>query len=337
MPTMRAVIVKDGKGPAENLYIGEIEKPSPKRGEILVQIKAFGLNRMDIYQRNGGYPLPPGAPETLGVEFSGIVLERAEGCGPRWLVGDEVMGLVAGGAYAEYICVLETHLLPKPKHLTWEEAASIPENYLTAFQALIIIPEFKRGEDVLVHAGASGVGMAAIQLARLFGAQTVTATTSTAEKILFLSQMASGATHGVNYKTQDFAVEIKKITDGKGVDVIIDFVGRTHWHQNIESLTKDGRMTILASLSGNIVDNVDIRPILYKRLRIQGSTLRSRSAEYQADLIRRFETEALREITGSTGSGKLRTYIHEVFPLEKIQDAHKVMEADENMWVFHCC
>ncbi|GJE91905.1 NAD(P)H-quinone oxidoreductase [Phanerochaete sordida] len=326
---MRAVIVKDGKGPVENLYIGEIERPAPRRGEVLVQIKAFGLNRMDIMQREGGYPLPPGAPDTLGVEFSGTVAELGDGSA-KFKVGDEVIGLALGGAYAEYIRLPETNVVPKPAHLTWEEAASIPENFLTAYQALIVIAQCKKGDDVLIHAGASGVGIAAIQLARLFGANTVTATTSTQAKIDFLLQMPHGATHAVNYKTQDFFAETQKITNGKGVDVIIDFVGRTHWHQNIAAFAKDGRMTLLATLSGGKVPEVDLGPILYKRLHIEGSTLRSRSAAYQADLIARFEEQILGEITGSTGEGKIRTYIHEVFPFERIQDAHRTMQADAN-------
>lgn len=330
MPTMRAVCIKDGKGPAENLYIGEVERPVPRRGEVLVKIKAFGLNRMDIMQRNGGYPLPPGAPDTLGVEFSGTVAELGEGAGAKVQRGDEVIGLALGGAYAEYIRLPETNVMPKPAHLTWEEAASVPENFLTAFQALILIAQCKQGDDVLVHAGASGVGIAAIQLARFYGAKTVTATTSTQKKIDFLLRMPNGATHAVNYKTQDFFEETQKITNKKGVDVIIDFVGRSHWHKNIASFAKDGRMTLLATLSGNKVDEVDLGPILYKRLRIEGSTLRSRSAEYQADLIAKFQEQILGHITGSQGEGKIRTYIHEVFPLEKIQDAHRTMEADAN-------
>jgi len=327
---MRAVCIKDGKGPIENLYIGEIEKPSPRHGEVLVQIKAFGLNRMDIAQRNGGYPIPPGAPDTLGVEFSGTIAELGEACGQRWKVGDEVIGLAAGGAYAEYIRILQTHLMPKPKHLSWEEAASIPENFLTAYQALIVIAELKKGEDVLIHAGASGVGIAAIQLARLYGAKTITATTSTKEKINFVLQMPNGATHGVNYKTRDFAAEVKKITEGKGVDVIIEFVGQSHWHKNIDCFARDGRMTILSTLSGSVVKDMDILPLLYKRLRIQGSTLRSRTVEYQADLIKNFEKDILGEITSCKGNGKIRTSIHEVFPFEKIQDAHQTMERDAN-------
>ncbi|KAJ3531794.1 hypothetical protein NM688_g7523 [Phlebia brevispora] len=297
-PSMRAVIVKDGKGPLENLYIGEIERPSPRHGEVLVKIKAFGLNRMDILQREGKYPLPPGAPETLGVEFSGTISEVGEGCKPMWKVGDAVIGLASGGAYAEYIRLPQANLMRKPPQLSWEEAASIPENFLLAYQALILIAQLRKGDDVLIHAGASGVGIAAIQLARLYGANTITATTSSKEKIDFVLQMPNGATHGVNYKTQDFSEEVKKITGGKGVDVVIDFVGQSHWHKNIASLARDGRMVLLGLLSGNIVKEFDIGPLLYKRLRIEGTTLRSRSESYQADLIAKFQDNVLDEITG---------------------------------------
>ncbi|KAI8986272.1 quinone oxidoreductase [Trametes punicea] len=326
---MRAILVKDGKGPVENLYLGEVDKPSPGPGKVLVEVKAFGLNRMDILQREGRYPLPPGAPEILGVEFSGHVAQVGEGV-TEWKEGDEVLGLASGGAYAEYIVAPHRNLIRKPAYLSWVEAASIPEVFLTAFQALVVLAEVREGDNVLVHAGASGVGIAAIQLARLYGANTVTATASTKEKLDMLLSMPSGATHVVNYKTQDFAEEVKKITNGKGVDVIIDFVGQSHWHKNIDSLAYDGRMTLLAVLSGGEVSNFNLMPILYKRLRIQGSTLRARSEDYQAELIARFKCEAFGHITGSSGNGRIRTYIHKVYPWTEIQDAHREMEANKN-------
>ncbi|OAX31964.1 GroES-like protein [Rhizopogon vinicolor AM-OR11-026] len=249
MTKMRAVLIKGGHGPIENLYIGEADKPVPKKGQVLVKIVAFGLNGMDILQRQGGYPVPPGASSILGVEFSGCVAELGDGV-TRWAVGDEVFGLAGGGAYAEFINCEEGLLMKKPGHLSWVEAASIPENYLTAYQALVKYGEVKKGDHVLVHAGASGVGIAAIQIARLSGAATVTATASTKEKLDWLLSIPNGATHTVNYRTEDFAAEVKKTTNGKGVDVVIDFVGQSHWARNIESLAIDGRMTMLATLSG---------------------------------------------------------------------------------------
>ncbi|KAI0642972.1 quinone oxidoreductase [Trametes meyenii] len=326
---MRAILVKSGRGPLENLYLGETEKPSPGPGKVLVKVKYFGLNRMDILQREGKYPVPPGAPDILGVEFSGHVVQVGEGV-PEWKEGDEVLGLASGGAYAEYIVAPHRNLIKKPAHLSWAEAASIPEVFLTAFQALVVLAEVKKGDNVLVHAGASGVGIAAIQLARLYGANTVTATASTQDKLDMLLSLPSGATHAVNYKTQDFAEEVKKITNGKGVDVIIDFVGQSHWNKNIDSLAYDGRITLLALLSGAEVPNFNLVPILYKRLRIQGSTLRARSEDYQADLVARFKREAFDHITGSSGNGRIRAYIHRVYPWTEIQEAHREMEANKN-------
>ncbi|EJF60976.1 quinone oxidoreductase [Dichomitus squalens LYAD-421 SS1] len=360
---MRAILVKDGKGHVENLYLGEAEKPVPGQGNVLVKVKFFGLNRMDILQREGHYPLPPGASSILGVEFSGHVEQVGEGV-TEWYAGDEVLGLAAGlvrhthgresivvltlpsqdmfpersadnpyttqGAYAEYIIAPRGNIIRKPAHLSWAEAASIPEVFLTAFQALVVLAEVKKGDDVLIHAGASGVGIAAIQLARLYGANTVTATASTKDKLDMLLQLPSGATHVVNYKEQDFSAEVKKTTGGKGVDIIIDFVGQSHWNKNIDSLAYDGRMTMLAFLSGAEVEKFNLAPILYKRLRIQGSTLRARSESYQADLVARFKKEAFDHITGASGDGKVRTYIHKVYPWTEIQEAHREMEANNN-------
>lgn len=322
--------MKDGKGPAENLILGETADPTLREDEVLVKIKAFGLNRMDISQREGNYPPPPGSSEILGVEFSGTISSLGSKVS-TWKVGDQVMGLAGGGAYAEYIAVRHSHIMPKPEKLSWVEAASIPEAFLTAFQAMILYGEIKSGENAMVHAAASGVGIAAIQLARLRGARTVVATASTREKLDWLLAMENGATHAVNYKTQDFAVEVKKVTNEKGVDVIIDFVGQSHWAKNIDSLAVDGRMTMLSTLSGSTVSSVNLGPILYKRLRIQGSTLRSRSPSYQADLIARFKDEILEKITGEKGNGPIKTYIHKVYLWKQIQDAHRELEANSNV------
>jgi putative PIG3 family NAD(P)H quinone oxidoreductase len=327
---MRAILIKDGKGPIENLYIGEAPTPVPNAVEVLVKIKAFGLNGMDIIQREGHYPPPPGSSPILGVEFSGQVSEVGTDVS-QWKVGDEVFGLAGGGAYAEFIVVPQENILRKPVHLSWVEAASILENYLTAFQAIVMYGELKKDDHVLVHAGASGVGIAAIQLSRDLGAKTVTATASGEEKLSWLRSIPNGATHTVNYKTQDFAAETKRTTGGNGVDVLVDFVGKTHWAKNIESLAVDGRMTMLALLSGDTVEAVNLGPLLHKRLRIQGSTLRSRTLAYQADLITRFAREVLEKISGCGGNGAIRIYIHKVYPWTHIQDAHQEMANSKNI------
>jgi len=326
---MRAILIKDGAGPADNLYVGEVPTPSPQTGEVLVKIKAFGLNRLDLHQREGKYPPPAGASSILGVEFAGVVTEL----GPRvteWSVGDEVLGLTGGGAYAEYISSPQTHIMKKPSYLSWTEAASIPEVFLTAFQALFLSGNLKQDDNVLVHAGASGVGVAIIQLARVFGAHQVIATTSAQEKIDWLNSINNGPTKVANYKTQDFASVVKEATNDKGVNILIDFVGQTHWNQNIDSLAIDGTMVCLAVLSGATVPSANIAPILYKRLRIQGSTLRSRSLEYQADLINKFRERVLDQITGESGSGPIKTFIHQVYPWTHIQEAHREMEVNKN-------
>ncbi|KAJ7644472.1 quinone oxidoreductase [Roridomyces roridus] len=324
---MRAILIKDDKGPAENMYLGEIETPVPAVDEVLVKIKAFGLNRMDISQRDGHYNAPPGCSPILGVEFAGHIAAIGSDVS-RWNIGDEVMGLAGGGAYAEYIVVPQTHVLSKPARLSWTEAASIPEVCLTAFQALVLHGEVKPNDDVLIHAGASGVGIIAIQLARFYGSKTVTATASSQEKLDWLLSIPNGATNAANYKTENFAQVVKQATKDKGVDVIIDFVGQSHLEKNLESLAVDGRMTMLALLSGPIASTVNLAPILYKRLRIQGSTLRSRTPAYQADLIARFEKEVLQHITGQQGDGAIKTYIHKVYSWTDIQEAHREMEAN---------
>ncbi|KAF8442800.1 quinone oxidoreductase putative [Boletus edulis BED1] len=330
MSTMRAVLIKDAKGPIENLYVGNIERPVPEEGQVLVKISAFGLNGMDLAQREGMYPPPPGTSHILGVEFSGVVHQLGPGV-TKWSQGDEVYGLVGGGAYAEYVVCNHGLLIKKPATLSWVEAASIPENYITAYQAMVKYGQVNKGDNVLVHAGASGVGVAAIQIARVLGAHTVTATASKRDKLEWLLSIPNGATHAVNYTSDDFAEHVKQTTNGKGVDVIIDFVGRTHWEKNIDSLAIDGRMILLAFLSGGDVPSVNLRPILYKRLKIQGSTLRSRSLDYQTDLINSASFGAVvSQITGAEGNGPLRTYIHKVYPWNEIQQAHREMAENKN-------
>ncbi|KZV82175.1 quinone oxidoreductase putative [Exidia glandulosa HHB12029] len=328
--SMRAILVNGGKGPVENLILGTAPRPTPAAHHVLVKVKSFGLNRMDIFQRMGKYPVPKHASEILGVEFSGTVAQTGT-TASKWKEGDEVMGIAAGGAYAEYIAVPQTHVLPKPSQLSWNEAASVPEAWLTAFGALAVSCSIKRDEHVLVHTGASGVGVAANQLARFLGAKTVTTTASTDDKLAWLRRMPMAPTHTVNYKTADFAEEIARVTDGHGVDVLVDFVGKSHWEKNIASLAVDGRMVLLALLSGATVEKFSLQPFLYKRLRLEGSTLRARSEDYQTALIERFAREVLPEISGVDGPGKLKAYIHATYPWAQIQDATRELEANQNI------
>lgn len=336
---MKAVLVKDGKGPSSHLYLGEVPVPELGDDEVLVKVKAFGLNRMDIMQREGNYPLPPHAPEIMGVEFSGHVVAAKNLKDIQWKIGQEVFGLAVGGAYAEYIKVPERMILEKPSELDWVQAAAIPENYLTAFQALRLIADMQKGEDVLIHAGASGVGLAAIQLARAFGAGKIYVTAGSEEKIQFCQEI--GADKGFNYKAGDWAEELAKHTGAKGpagsVDIIIDFIGAPYFNGNLNSLKRDGRMVLLAMMGGAKIKESVLAQLLFKRLRIEGSTLRSRSIDYQSGLVQDFvkENGLERLIAGASkgGNGKQgsKLVIHKVYSWKDIKEAHDEMEANKNV------
>lgn len=329
--SMKAILVKGGKGDSSALYFDDHELPTPGQNDVLVKVKGFGLNRMDIMQREGKYPLPPSAPkDIMGVEFSGTVVGQTQGT--DWKEGDEVFGLATGGAYAEYIKVPSKMILKKDAGLSWEQAASIPEAFLTAFQALRFISDMKSGEDVLIHAGASGVGLAAIQLAKAFGAKNIYVTAGSEEKIKFCEGL--GATKGFNYKTQDWGTELAKATDKQGVDVIMDFIGAPYYESNIASLKRDGRLVFLAFMGGSKT-SVDLAQLLFKRLHLEGTTLRSRSLEYQSSLVQAFvKSGALQKLVDGVGKeeaeGQHRIQIHKVFDWEQIKEAHQEMEANKN-------
>ncbi|RDW58025.1 putative NADPH quinone oxidoreductase [Coleophoma cylindrospora] len=316
MATMRA-------GPATALYLATIPKPTAQEGEAIVRVKAFGLNRMDLLQREGYYPVPPQAPKTLGVEFSGIIENLGEGCKDGFKEGDEVFGLAYGGAYAEYIAANTHMLLKKPSHLSWVEAAGIPETWITATQALHLIGEMAPGKTVLWHAGASSVSISGIQLSKAAGASAIYATAGSQEKLDFCVNEL-GATQAFNYKTQDWAKEILAVTDGKGVDIVIDFVGANYFQGNLDVAARDGHIVTLASLSGTkLPAGVDIGAFVRKRLRYEGSSLRSRDPEYQGRLRDKLET-----YIEKFNNGTFNLFVEKVFPWEHIVEAHQFMEAD---------
>ncbi|CAO3643299.1 unnamed protein product [Cunninghamella echinulata] len=283
---------------------------------------------MDIVQRKGLYPPPPGASELLGVEISGIVEEVGKNV-TKFKKGDAVFGLMGGGGYAEYAVLEESLALLKPENISFEQAAAIPETWFTAYQALFLVSKLQKDEDVLIHAGASGVSLCAIQLAKAAGAKRIFVTCGSEKKIKFCKSL--GATHGINYKTQDWAKIIAEETGSKGVNVIVDYIGKNYFNQNLETLGLDGRMVILAFMSGPVVENANIGPILRKRLRIEGSTLRSRSVEYQANLCQQVYDHAIKEHLCSTGEGKFKVIIDSVFDWKDIVKATEYMESDQSM------
>ncbi|KAK4191220.1 quinone oxidoreductase [Podospora australis] len=331
--TMKAIEIKQGKGPATALFINPSHPlPSPREGHALVTVRAFGLNRMDLIQREGHYPLPPQAPSTLGVEFSGTISSFGPGSSHGdFKEGDEVFGLAYGGAYAEYISVSSKMLLHKPAHLSWEQAAGIPETWITATQALhFVLGGIGQGNSILWHAGASGVSIAGIQLSKLAGASAIYATAGTDDKCKFI-ETELGATKAFNYKTQNWDEEILKATDGKGVDLIVDFVGGDYFQKNLNAVGRDGRICMLGLMGGRVAEKVDLGALLYKRVRIEGSTLRSRDEDYQGKL-----RDKLEEYLPQFESGEFKIYVDTVLSWEEIVKAHKLMEENKTMGKIIC-
>lgn len=282
---------------------------------------------MDLLQREGQYPVPPQAPSTLGVEFSGIIesLGSSGGGAENFAVGDEVFGLAYGGAYAEYIAVSVKMLVRKPKELSWEECAGIPETWITATQALYLVAKFAKGKSVLWHAAASSVSIAGIQLSKGEGANGVYATARQDEKCAFAVDKL-GATAAFNTTTQDWADEVLKATDGKGVDIIIDFIGAGYFKDNLKAIARDGVVVLLGFMGGVVVKgDVDISALLMKRVTYVGSTLRSRDEEYQGKLRDQLVEHALPKMK----DGSFKLYVEKVLPWEKIQDAHRLLEENK--------
>lgn len=318
---MKAVIVKRPGG-VDQLAIGEVAEPEPAQGELLVRVRAAALNRADILQREGNYPPPPGASEILGLDMAGIVESSGAGC-RRFKEGDRVFGLLPGGGYAEYAVIPEAMAMPVPVSFTFEQAAAVPEVFLTAFQTLFWIGRLQAGETVLIHSGGSGVGTAAIQLAADAGA-TVLTTTGTEEKCE--SCRSLGAVRAINYRSRDFASAVMDHTGGGGVDLILDFVAAPYWEKNISVLRTDGRMVLISLMGGSVAQSVDLGQILKKRLQINGTTLRGRSVDYKTRLTRAFAESGLDKLA----SGRLKPVIDSVFSWDKVADAHTRMEANRN-------
>lgn len=321
MEKMKAILF-DEPCAADKLYIGEFPKPEVGEEEILVEVKATALNRADILQRLGKYPPPTGASPILGLEIAGDVVAKGSKVF-KWKTGDKVFGLIPGGGYAQYAVIHEEMAMRIPDKLSYEEAAAIPEAFLTSYQAIVWLAELKAGEFILIHAAASGVGTAAIQLALEIGAKIII--TASAEKHFICKEL--GADVLIDYKSQNFKDVVLNATNNYGVDVIIDFIGANYFNDNIDSLTRDGRLILLATLSGGKVNEFDVRQILTKRLKIIGSTLRSRSLDYHLKLTKDFYNFAYDKIS----SGRIKPIIDKVFDWTDVSEAHKRMEANKNI------
>jgi tumor protein p53-inducible protein 3 len=319
---MKSIMLEKPGGP-EMLKMREVAQPVPASDELLVQVKAAGVNRADILQREGKYPVPPGSSEILGLEISGIVLEKGADC-RRWEIGQRVFGLLGGGGYAEYATIHQDMAIAIPENLSFEETAAVPEAFLTAYQSIIWIGRLVRNETILIHAGASGVGTAAIQLGREMGAFVI-ATAGSDEKIKFCVHL--GAHRAINYKSTSFAEQVLAETGGKGANLILDFIGEAYWEKNMVALATDGRLVILATMGGSHIPNFDLRVLMKKRISINGSTLRSRDLTYKIKLTQAFAEFALPLFSVN----RLQAVVDTVFPWEQVSEAHRYMEANKNM------
>ncbi|HSD62831.1 MAG TPA: NAD(P)H-quinone oxidoreductase [Ignavibacteriaceae bacterium] len=317
---MKAVIVRKPGG-VEELEIGEVSTPKPEGNEILVKVYAAALNRADIMQRQGKYPPPAGVSEILGLEIAGEVFSAGNKV-EKWKKGDKIFGLVPGGGNAEFAVIDERMANPIPSNLSYEEAAAIPEVFLTAYQALYWHAKLKKGEKILIHAGGSGVGTAAIQMAKIIG--SVIYITASKEKHSMCLNL--GAKAAIDYKNENFEEKVTQLTEGKGVDVIIDFLAGPYFMQNLKSLTFDGRLIMLATLGGTKMENANIGSILSKRLTIIGSNLRGRTRDYQIKLNNEFYEYAYEKFR----DGVLKPVIDKVFNWKDVAKAHLYMEANKN-------
>ena len=318
--TMKAIAIREPGGP-DVLQLAEIETPTPGHGEILIRVEAAGVNRPDTIQRMGLYPPPPGAPATPGLEVAGEVVATGAGV-TRWKAGDRVCALVGGGGYAEYCVAHEAHTLPVPKGLSMTEAAALPETFFTVWTNVFERGALKAGETFLVHGGTSGIGTTAIQLGVIFGS-TVIATAGSSEKCKACERLGA---HAVNYREQDFVEEAKKLTDGRGVDVILDMVGGDYIERNIKAAATDGRIVSIAFLNGSTA-NVNFMPVMLKRLTLTGSTLRPRSVEEKAAIAAALEAKVWPLIE----AGRVKPLIDKVFPLAQASDAHALMEKSSHI------
>ncbi|WP_432786985.1 Phthiocerol synthesis polyketide synthase type I PpsC [Oligella sp. MSHR50489EDL] len=318
---MKAIEINGAGGP-DMLQLCEREKPTLKAGEVLIRVQAAGINRPDVAQREGSYPPPKGASDLPGLEVAGVIV-AGDVSGTDLKIGDEVCALTPGGGYAEYVATPAAHCLPIPKGLSMIEAAGIPETFFTVWVNLFDRVDLAEGETVLIHGGASGIGTTAIQIAKAMG-HTVYATAGSDERIQAIE--ALGCDKGINYKTQDFVEEIAKLTDKRGVDVILDMVAGDYISKNIRCLAEDGRLSMIAIMGGRMGE-LDAARIVFKRLTVTGSSLRPRSDAYKAKIARALQENVWPLIE----SGAIKPVVHAVFDYKNIRQAHEMMDAGEQI------
>ncbi|WP_419800556.1 NAD(P)H-quinone oxidoreductase [Mucilaginibacter sp.] len=315
---MKAVVITQ-PGEPEVLKIQERETPLPKPNEVLIEVKAAGINRPDIFQRKGNYPPPADAPQDIpGLEIAGTITAIGKEV-TQWKTGDQVCALLGGGGYAAFAVADAGHCLPVPANWTFVEAASLPETVFTVWQNVFRLGKLKNGENFLVHGGSSGIGITAIQLAAAFGANVYT-TAGSDEKCKTCQNL--GAKRSINYKIEDFETVLKKV----GADVILDMIGGDYILKNIRILNPDGRLVYINAMKGGKAE-IDVTDLMKKRLTLTGSTLRNRNADFKTQLA----IEIKANVWPVIAAGKFKPIIYRTFKLEDAAKAHQLMESNEHI------
>lgn len=311
-----------GTGTAGVMTIAEGQRPRPAADEVLIKVQSAGVNRPDVLQRQGVYPPPPGASSILGLEAAGHIVALGDNIS-QWQLGDSVCALCNGGAYAEYVCAPAAQCLPVPAGLSVSEAATLPEACFTVWSNLFQRAQLKPGERLLVHGGSSGIGVTAIQIAKAMGV-TVYATAGSNEKCQACTEL--GADAAINYRQQDFVTEIKTLTAGQGVNVILDMVGGDYIKKNIQCAAVEGRIVNIAFLNGAVAE-VNFLPVMLKRLMLTGSTLRPQSADAKATIAR----ELREQVWPLIEAGHIKPVIYKRFSLAEVGKAHELMESNQHI------
>ncbi|MCD1634692.1 NAD(P)H-quinone oxidoreductase [Martelella mediterranea] len=311
-----------GFGAPDVMSIASGPRPTPGPGEVLVKVAAAGVNRPDVAQRQGNYPPPPGASPILGLEVAGTVAALGEGV-TGFAVGDRVCGLANGGGYAEFCILPEGQVLPVPDGIDDVSAAGLPETFFTVWANLFMMAGLEKGKSVLIHGGTSGIGTTAIQLAKAFGASTIFTTAGSADKCAAAERL--GADVAINYREQDFSEVIKEKIGG--VDIILDIIGGAYFQRNLSALAKDGCLSIIAFLGGPKVENANLMPIMLKRLKVTGSTMRPRTDAEKREI----RDELLEKVWPLIAAGKVKPVIDRVFAFEDVVEAHRRMEGGDHI------
>ena len=319
--SMRAVEITT-PGEPEVLKLGTRPDPQPQSGEVLIKVVAAGVNRPDVLQRKGNYPVPPGASDIPGLEVAGTITALGKDVS-GWKIGDEVCALVAGGGYAELCTAPAAQVLPLPRGLSMIEAASLPETFFTVWSNVFDRAKLAPGETLLVQGGSSGIGVTAIQMAKAFG-HTVYATAGSADKCAACVRL--GADRAINYKTEDFVAVLKEATGGRGVNVILDMVGGDYVDRELKSLADDGRIVLIAFLGG-MKSTVNLNEILRRRLVLTGSTLRPRAIDFKAAIAQNLRDKVWPLLEAKT----IKPEIFKTFALADAAEAHTLMESSQHI------